>query len=193
MKLKPTITARRKLFAEEYLKDLNATQAAIRAGYSAKNAGKIGPETLNNPAVKEIVEAAMAERIKRTQISADNVLEELWSIARADITQAYDEAGWLKPLKDIPQDVRRALSGLEVQEIFTGEGDDRHISGLMRKLRFNDKIKALELVGKHLGLFKERHEHSGPNGAPIAHEVAALTDEQREARIAELLAKRGGK
>lgn len=148
-------------FIEEYLIDLNATQAAIRAGYSPKTANEQGARLLANASVRHKIDALKQARSERTEITADVVLKELLRLARVDISQAFDERGWLKDLKDIPEDVRRAISGIETQELFSGDSDQKSIIGVTRKVKFWDKTKALELLGKHLKLFTDKLEHSG--------------------------------
>lgn len=188
------LSPKQECFCQEYLKDLNATQAAIRAGYSEHTAQEQSSRLLSKAIIKERIDALMQKREKRTEITADKILYELYRLATADVTQAFDEMGQLKPLKEIPEDLRRSISGLEVNEIFSGQGEDKVATGLAKKVRFWDKPKALELLGKHLKLFAERFEHSGPDGKPIeTKEVSDLTPEERQARIKELQAKLNGK
>lgn len=144
-------------FVEEYLVDLNATQAAIRAGYSERSAHVTGTRLLANAKVREAVDEAKRARAERVEVKQDTVLRELLRIATVDIGQAYDEEGRLRPLKDIPEDVRRAIAGIEVDEIGGEEGG----IGFTRKVKFWDKPKALELIGKHLKLFTDRFEVEG--------------------------------
>lgn len=169
-------------FVEEYLLDLNATQAAIRAGYSAKTALQQGPRLLGNAGVKAAIQKALAARAKRVEVKADDVLRELLRIATTDISEAYDDEGNLKKLKDIPVDLRRAISGVEVDEIWDGYGEDRTQTGETKKLKLWDKTRALEMLGKHLKLLTDKVEHR--------HSFEDLTDEQLEARYQALTAKR---
>ena len=115
------LSPKQELFVKEYLVDLNATQAAIRAGYSAKTANAAAGRLLVNVSVAAAIQAAKAERMERIEIKADDVLK---GIVRC--TNKAEDA----------EDYRTALKGLELQ-------------------------------GKHLGLFVERQELSGPDGAPI--------------------------
>lgn len=159
---------RREAFVREYLVDLNAAQAAIRAGYSRKTAEKIGWELLQQPEVRAAIDAAKAARASRVELKADDVLRELLAIARADLSEAFDEAGAVKKLRDIPAEVRRALAAYE-----PGEWGVR--------LKFWDKTRALELLAKHLKLLTDKVEHSGS--------IESMTDEQLEARFRALTAK----
>lgn len=167
------LTPKQQRFVEEYLVDLCAKSAATRAGYSVKSAECLGYQLLQNPRVAAAVSAGREAQSKRTGITADVILGELLRIGRADLGQAFDEDGNLLPIKQIPEDVRRAMSGIDVEErrgdmqIDAETGDMRHIPMRVHKVRFWDKKGALELLGKHLNLFVDRTELTGPGGAPI--------------------------
>lgn len=121
------LTPRQAAFIREYLIDLNATQAAIRAGYSERTARKIGHENLTKPDIAAAIAQAQAERAERVQIDADEVLAHLTAIARGEVrTEKATKVG----IVDLPPD-------------------------------FGERIRAMELLGKHLGMFKEQQEHSG--------------------------------
>lgn len=140
-------------FCREYLVDLNATQAAKRAGYSEQSARQQGSENLSKPAIQERIEALMQERSRRVEVTSDLVLSELLLIARTDLSRAFDAQGNLLPVPKIPEEIRRAISAVEVTVSATGIAT--------KKVKFLDKIKSLELLGKHLKLFTEKIEHSG--------------------------------
>ena len=146
---------RQQRFCEEYIVDLNATQAGIRAGYSAKTAYSQAHDLLKKPEIEAEVQRLMNERSKRTEITADKVLKETYLLAMSDIGEAFNEDGSLKPIRDIPAHIRRAISSVEVDELFEGRGEQREHVGYTRKLRLWDKVKTLELLGKHLRLFDD--------------------------------------
>lgn len=178
--LKP-LTPRQQRFVEEYLIDLNATQAAIRAGYSPNCAKETGSELLTYPHVRARIDVARAERSKRTGVNADIVVEELAKIARVNPIDVIDpNTGKIKA--DSVDDVA-AIASVRVKITPTKNGDI-----VEREVRMADKIKALELLGKHLGMFIDRKEITGKDGGPI--QLEAMTAEQREQRIRELLDKR---
>lgn len=188
------LSPKQQRFCEEYLVDLNATQAAIRAGYSKKTAQEQSSRLLSNVIVAGCIQQLQVAQSKRTKITADAILAELHALATVDISLAYDDSGFLRPLKEIPENVRRAILNLEAAEIFAGDGDARSVIGHLKKVRFHDKTKALELLGKHLKLFTEKHEHTGKDGAPIDVNYATkLSDEQLQAQIHTLLEKLGVK
>ncbi|MBE6051881.1 MAG: terminase small subunit [Clostridium sp.] len=143
------LTAKQKRFCEEYLIDLNATQAAIRAGYSVDSAGDIGSENLKKPDIRACIEKAMAERSKRTGINANRVIMELAKIALVNPKNVIDftKAGVKHDALD--EDLA-AVQSVKVKEMNTEKGDS-----IEREVRLYDKTKALELLGKHLGMFKE--------------------------------------
>lgn len=158
------LTARQQAFVREYLKDGNATQAAIRAGFSKKNAANIASKLLK----KSQVAAQLATKVERieakAEIDAAEVLNEIKRVALVDIGQALDSEGRPLPLDKMPEDVRRAIQGLEVTEIWGHEDDGqgnrgKAVIGQVKKLRMGDKLRALELLGKHLKLFTDVHEH----------------------------------
>lgn len=153
------MTPKQQQFVREYLIDLNATKAADRAGY--KQPHSQGHRLLENVEIAAAVQHAMNQRAEKTGITSEVVLQELLRLARVDISEAFNEDGSLKPIKEIPEDVRRAISAVEVDEIQEGRGDDRRFVGYTRKVKFWDKKGALELLGKHLKLFTDKVEHSG--------------------------------
>lgn len=129
--------------------DLNAKQAAIRAGYSPRSAKTVGPETLAIPAVRARVDAALAERSRRTGINADRVLQELARVAFINSTNVINFAdATLRP--DATPDDTAAIASVKVKTIPTDAG-----YGVEREIRFADKLKALELLGRHLGMFTD--------------------------------------
>ncbi|KFI27749.1 hypothetical protein CN97_00800 [Haematobacter massiliensis] len=152
------LTPKQALFVAEYLKDLNATQAAIRAGYAHPTTQ--GPRLLENVGVMLAIEAAQAERVKRVQVDADWVLSRLSDEATADLADILDEAGAIKPVKDWPLIWRQGLvAGVDVhEEIVEGVKVGQTV-----KVKLSDRIKRIELIGKHVsvGAFKDQVEHSG--------------------------------
>jgi len=182
------LTAKQRRFVEEYLVDLNATQAAIRAGYSKKTAGQIGDENLKKPQIAAAIHAAQADRAKRVEIDADYVLHRLVEIDQMDVLDIMTESMSLKPVSEWPKIWRQYLSGFDLAEMFEGSGDEREMVGILKKIKWPDKVKNLELLGRHVGVqaFKERVEHTGKNGGPV--EIAALSKEEYKQARQEMLA-----
>lgn len=158
------LTPKQAQFVREYLIDLNATQAAIRAGYSERTAEKIGSENLKKPEVSAAINTALAERAAETKIDAAWVLKRLAAEAEADIADLYDDDGNLLPVKQWPLIWRQGLvQGIEVEALFDGFGKDRVQIGTVRKIKLDNRVKRIELIGKHIGVqaFKDQIEIGG--------------------------------
>ncbi len=145
------LTKKQRLFVDEYLIDLNATQAAIRAGYSTRRAAEIGYQLLQRPEVAHAIQAAMAERSKRTEVEADYVIRRLREIDEMDVLDILEDDGSFRSIRDWPRAWRQFLSGIEIAELFEGRGDDRRIAGVLRKVKWPDKLRNLELLSRHVG------------------------------------------
>lgn len=152
------LTPKQQKFVEEYLLDLNATQACQRAGYkvSTQNADKLGSQLLGNARVKAAIQKKMDARSKRTEITSDRVLQELAKIGFGNIQNLYDDEGNLLHPQDLPADVAATIQEV-TEETINGKGkdaDDIH----RRKYKVADKKASLELLGKHLKLFTDKIE-----------------------------------
>ncbi|ARC79615.1 TPA: terminase small subunit [Pseudomonas aeruginosa] len=145
------LTKKQRLFVDEYLIDLNATQAAIRAGYSTRRATEIGYQLLQRPEVAQAIQAAMAERSRRTEVEADYVIRRLREIDEMDVLDILEDDGSFRSIRDWPRAWRQFLSGIEIAELFEGRGDDRRIAGVLRKVKWPDKLRNLELLSRHVG------------------------------------------
>lgn len=139
------LTAKQERFVAEYLSDLNATQAALRAGYSPKTAYASGCENLKKPQIAQAIQDAQAKRSSRTEITQDRVLKELARIGFSDLRKAVDWAGNQVTLKDsagLDDDTAMALA-----EVSQGP------NGV--KIKLHDKLAALDKIARHLGMFKD--------------------------------------
>ncbi len=144
------LNARQELFALEYLKDLNATQAAIRAGYSPKTAGSQAERLLKHVEIAARVQRAKEERIERVKVEADDVLRELLICVRSDIEHyALDPEKGLAYKEDAPKTSSKAIASLKIKRTQFGEdGASQEI-----EVKLWDKPKAIDLAMKHLGLY----------------------------------------
>jgi phage terminase small subunit len=159
------LTAKQQKFCEEYLIDLNATQAAIRAGYSTNTAKDIGCENLSKPNIRACIDAAIAERSKRTGVTADRVVRELARIAFVNAPDVIDtKYATVKP--DATEDDTAVIASVKVK-VSAGENSE----SVEREIKFADKIKALELLGKHLGMFTDNINISGDMGVQIVNDI----------------------
>jgi phage terminase small subunit len=149
---------KRQRFVDEYLIDLNATQAAIRAGYSPRTANEQGSQLLAILSVRDAIDRAQAERSRRIGLHADRVLEELVAVGFAHMGQYATWGPRGVTLVDSETVDSRAVA--EVKETTTQHGGSMGI-------KLHDKVATLKLLGQHIGLFVERHEISGPGGDAI--------------------------
>jgi len=182
------LTDKQEMFCREYLIDLNATQAAIRAGYSDNTARKIGSENLSKPDIAQRIIDLKSERNERVEVNADYVLRRLVEIDEMDVLDILKDDGGLKMVHEWPKVWRTTLSGLDILTTVTNF-DETTMENILKKIKWPDKVKNLELLGKHISVmaFKEQaaHEHTGKNGGPI--EVAALTKDEYKAARREML------
>lgn len=167
------LTAKQQRFVAEYLVDLNATQAATRAGYSARNADKIGSQLLGKTRVSDAVAFAMKARESRTLITQDRVLQELGRIAFFDIRRLYTEDGNLKKPHELDDEAAAVLAGIDTVTTSLG-GDDDAVSLTTKKAKVFDKTAALTLAMRHLGMLKDKTEITGSGGAPFMPPVINL-------------------
>lgn len=157
------LTDRQRRFVEAYLLNPVASHAAVAAGYGPKSAKENGRRLKAQPAVAAALARAEAERAARVQVTADDVLRELWRIGKADLRLAFDDNSRLLPVKQLPDDIALVISGVDNEEM----RDDGETIGDVRKVRTWDKVKALELIGKHLAMWVDRSELTGAGGGPV--------------------------
>jgi phage terminase small subunit len=162
-KNKGVLTLKQEKFVNEYLIDLNATQAAIRAGYSEKTAKDIGCENLAKPNIAEAIGKAFKERAQRTKVDADWILKHCSEMLTADIGDILNDVGSFKPISEWPKIWRQMLSGCDIKELFDYEKGVKSNIGELIKAKFVSREKILELTGKHVnvGAFKENVAFNG--------------------------------
>jgi phage terminase small subunit len=159
------LTEKQKRFCDEYLIDLNGTQAAIRAGFSKKTADVQAVRLLGNVKVQEYLKIRQQKVADKFEIKQERVLRELASIAFSDIRKYYSEDGGLKAIKDLDDESAAALAGMEVDELWGTELDEdggfRKVQqGVTKKIKRWDKVKAVEVINKMLGFnAPEKREH----------------------------------
>jgi len=155
---KKKLTARQERFVAEYLVDLNAKQAAIRAGYSKKTAEQQSYELLRLPWVSAAILAGQRSQLGNAELSAVRVLEELRRIAFLDPRGFFDAAGNLKPIGELTAEQSAALASLEVIKKNAEAGDGK--IDTVHKIRFWAKPDALEMLAKRFALLVERREET---------------------------------
>lgn len=156
------LTPKQLLFTAEYIKDFNGKSAAIRAGYSPRTAKETASRLLTNVNIYKVIRRNMDQRLEKARIEADYVLQRLVAIDRMSIDQILNDDFSVKPLSEWPQIWLEMLAGLDVKELHEGRGDAREMAGALKKLKWPDKLKTLELIGKHIDVraFAEQHKHS---------------------------------
>lgn len=153
------LTPKQQRFVAEYLKDLNATQAAIRCGYSEKTAGQQGFRLLKNAEIAAAIRDTTAKQLQHADLSASRVLEEYRRLAFADLRTLFDAHGNLKPIQDLTGEEASALASVEVIIKNAKAGDG--VTDEVHKIRLWDKTKALDSLAKHFGLLKESLDVTG--------------------------------
>jgi len=168
------LTAKQRAFINEYVIDLNGTQAAIRAGYSADTAQAIASENLSKPFIADAIQEALDLRAERTRITADRVLVESAKLGFSNIRNLFTDGGQLKSVASMTEDEAAGIQSIEVvtKRMPGGEPEDvEYVS----KIRLVDKKASLELLGKHLRLFSDKIEVTGKDGKTREQrQIAAL-------------------
>src|SRR5476649_1765136 len=155
------LTDKQEMFCREYLIDLNATQAAIRAGYSDKTANRTASENLSKPDIQNRIADLKLQRNEQVNIDAAYVLRRLVEIDQMDVLDILKEDGGLKAISEWPKVWRTTLSGFDINTTITNF-DETTIENILKKVKWPDKVKNLELLGKHISVmaFKEQVEQS---------------------------------
>lgn len=173
------MTPKQQRFVDEYLIDLNATQAAIRSGYSAKTAASIGDENLRKPVIAAALQEAMQKRADRTEITQDRVLRELAKIGFADIRKAVKWGDGI-PVTDAESGEVVISNGIAL--VGSEQIDDDTAAAISEvvqtregfKIKMHDKKGALVDIGRHLGMFPNKTELTGKDGGPLQVEAPTL-------------------
>ena len=181
------MNARQQQFVEEYLIDPNATQAAIRAGYSRKTARSIGQENLTKPDIAAAVKQAQDARAERTRITADMVVQELALHAFGRMGDFYArDTGRMLEVHEMPPEVQARLASVKLtreRTHSTSDGvDETTVIEATIEFKIWDKIRSLELLGRHLGMFTERVAVSGD--VSLLEVTRAIEAKERAARAA---------
>lgn len=143
----------------EYLKDLNATQAAIRAGYSRRSARKQGSRLWTNADIQAAVQEKAAKRLTDTNLTVERILEEMRRLAFVDARGFWDKQGNLKEMGDLTAEQGSALAGFEAIIKNAKAGD--HHTDTIHKIKLWDKTKALDMLGRHFNLLTDQVRHTG--------------------------------
>lgn len=166
---KQALNDKQEMFCKEYLIDLNATQSAIRAGYSHKTAGAIAEKLLKKAEIQKRIDELKIKRADKVEVSSENVLRELIKIANADPRDVFNDDGSVKLPKEWPDAIAFCVSSIEVEELFelqpkeSGRGMEKVQVGWTKKVKFWDKTKCLDMLARHLKLFEGDDKNRGPS------------------------------
>jgi len=153
----PTISAKQDLYCQEYARTGNSTKSAEFAGYNYPD--RHGYALRQKPHILDKIQEYIDQRNKDSNVTAKMVINELWNIATFDLGELFNEDGKLKPILEIPKQYRKALSMVETR----AEIQDGVKVADLTKIKVWDKIKALELIGKNLGMWIEKTETTNLN------------------------------
>jgi len=166
-----SLTPKLEEFVRQYLVDMNATRAAVRAGYSSKTANRIASENLSKPDVQAAIADAQRLRSTRTRITQDGVVEALARIAFADLRRMFDGEGRLLPPSRFPDDVKDAVVSYDVLRSRGGREP-------VVRVRLADRLRALELLGRHLGMFRDLKPEPAQGLTIEVSKLATMSDEE---------------
>lgn len=176
------LTAMQEAYCQSYIKSPeNQSQAAIDAGFSPNTAAVKASVMMRDERIQKRIAELMEERNKRMRVSADYVLMRLVEIDQMDVIDILDDEGGLKPISQWPKVWRTSLSAMDINRIrMAGKDDEDDIESTLQKIKWPDKVKNLELIGKHVDVnaFKERLEVSGT--VTIADRMAAARRRVKE-------------
>lgn len=162
--MRETLHRRYEKFAREYAVDLNGARAAIAAGYSRRTAASQASDLLRIPKVSRLIDELLARHAEKADVSAERVLGQLARLAFFDPRKFYNDDGSLKSIMQLDDESASALAGMEVEKLYEhyGAGQAKQV-GTITKVKFADRSRALELLGKHLKLFTDKVEVSADN------------------------------
>nr|PZN74803.1 MAG: terminase small subunit [Pseudomonadota bacterium] len=153
------LTPKQARFVAEYLKDLNATQAAIRAGYSKRSAQEQSSRLLSNDMVRAAVQAAQARQLEAAELDAITTKRVIGWQVRRDIRRLFDERGNLKPIHELTEEEASYIAGIEVVKRNLTAGDAS--TDTILKVKLEDRGKYVEMAAKHFGLLEDKVTHDG--------------------------------
>ena len=175
------LTAMQEAYCQSYIKTPeNQTQAAINAGFSPNTAAVKASVMMRDERIQKRIAELMEERNKRMRVSADYVLMRLVEIDQMDVIDILNDDMSIKPVSEWPKVWRQDLTGFELADMFEGRGDEKELVGILKKIKWPDKVKNLELIGKHVDVnaFKERLDVNV--NVTIADRIAAARKRLKE-------------
>jgi phage terminase small subunit len=153
------LSAKQQRFVAEYLVDLNATQAAIRAGYSAKWAEKNATRLTGNDGIAHAIAEGTARQLEKAELTAQKVKDRIALLAFQDMREFFDEAGNLLSVHQFSDGAAARVASFEIIKKNAAAGDG--VIDTVHKIKTVDVVKNLEMLAKHFGLLVDKVEHSG--------------------------------
>ena len=175
------LNEKQRRFAHEYLKDQNATQAAIRAGYSEKTAGSQGHDLLKKPEIRLMLDKKLAKIEEKAEFTVEQAVRQLQRMVMFDPRKLFAPNGQPMAITDLDDDTAMVISGLDVLEEYEGSGKDRVFKGYTKKYKLADRLGAVNTALKMFGKLSDRVEHTGKDGGPI--ETKDMTDNEKARRF----------
>jgi len=174
-----TLTNKQERFCQEYVLDCNGTRAAIFAGYSRNGAQGTASSLLAYPEIQERIRQLQLPRVKEITATQERILLELSRIAFADVRELYGEDGYLKPIHELEDHVAATIGEITEEKRIEGHGEDKEVV-LTKKVKRNDKLRALEMLMKHLKMFNETLTLAGEVTVKTP-DLSTLSDAERTA------------
>lgn len=152
------LTDKQKAFCDYYLVDFNATHAAIKAGYSKKTAKSQGQRMLTFVVIQNYLSEIKKKRAEKYEVTVAKTIQEIGRIAFQDARKFYNEDGSLIPIHLLDDDAAAVIAGMDVEELYDYSRGERTQIGIVKKIKRYDKTKALEMLGRHFGVFEKDNE-----------------------------------
>ena len=176
------LTPKQQRFVDEYLKDLNATQACIRAGYSKKTAEVIGCNQLSKVKIQQAVQERRNELQAKAQIDQEGIIKRYMMLTDYHITDFFNDDGTMKPLSEIPKEKLYAIQGFKTEVKKMKLSDEEIVETLIKEFKLSTKRDALDSLARHLGMFEKDNAQQGGGGkfnfnAPVQINVGWVEEE----------------
>lgn len=182
----PDISALSKLrpkhrrFVEEYLVDLNGAQAAIRAGYKKKAARVQASQLLTNPNIVEAVQELRDKASRKCELTLERTLQEIARVAYSSAKRLFSSDGSPIKIEDLDDDTAAAIAGIEMLEVYEGQGEDRVFVGYTKKYKLHSKTEALNMAGRYFKIFTDKQEFTDADGKSFVIAVPAKVTTEEE-------------
>jgi len=173
-----SLTAKQKVFCDEYLVDMNATRAAIAAGYSEKTAAVIGCENLIKPNIQKYISEQQSKRAEKLGLTKELVLKQLQRIGFFDIKSVYDKSGLIKPIHELSDDAAAAIGTIEIESVSVGRGKKQTML-TTKRIKPKDSINALRTINQMMGWNDPDRLDITTKGESLNGDVSNLSNDEK--------------